>query len=448
MKKLFKKTVPFFAFLFAVIFMLQMVGCKKENEPISTEPAPAPLPQEASLDNGLLLQLNEDGASYTVKGVGSCTDSVVVIPDTYQSAPITAIGASAFNKCETLGKIEIPNSVTTIGNSAFKQCTWLCEVTFGTGLKSIGDSAFYGCSALEKVILPDGLTSIGESAFISCQNLWELTVPGSLTSLGDYAFNACPNIQCLTAPICVLDAISSKEKMETVVITGGEVLRSNAFKNADIINAYRNPNLESLVLSEGVTRIEAEAVKDCNKLANLSLPDSLTFVGENAFYGCSKLPYHNRENGVYLGNAQNPCVVLMDVTVSSATSFEIAPETRVIYGYALKGCEKLTSITIPSNVKSIGHHAFSYCTGLTSITIPESVTTIENFAFDSCSNLESVTMSKNVETLGVFVFMGCHNLKSIHFDGLKSEWEEMTKDINLGIASYTVYCTDGTIEVA
>lgn len=446
MKKFLKNIKPFFVLLLAVIFMFQMIGCKKKEN----EPTPAPvLPQEATLDNGLLLRLNEDGTSYKVTGVGSCTDSIVVIPAAYQNAPITAIGNSAFYECKTLGKIEIPDSVTTIGSSVFKNCTSLCEVTFGMGLKSIGDSAFYGCGALEKVILPDGLTSIGESAFISCQNLWELTVPSSLTSLGDFAFNACPNIQILKAPMCVLDAIS-RDKLETVVITAGDTLGESTFEPGISFGGDNsvcgNRTLESVVLSEGVTKIENEAFEDCIELVNLSLPDSLAWVGENAFYGCSKLPYHNSENGLYLGNAQNPCVVLMDVTDTSVTSFEIAPDTKVIYGYALKGCSKLTGITIPNNVKGIGLYAFSNCTGLTSITIPDSVTTIGNFAFSSCSNLESVTMSKNIEKLGSFIFMGCENLKTIHFDGLKSEWEELTKDIPLFMSTCTVYCTDGTIE--
>lgn len=81
---------------------------------------------------------------------------------------------------------------------------------------------------------------------------------------------------------------------------------------------------------------------------------------------------------------------------------------------AFRGCQKLTSITIPENVTSIGAGAFSYCTALTSIAIPGNVTKIGGQAFRGCTGLTSIIIPENVTEIGEVAFGGCTGLTSIY----------------------------------
>ena len=90
------------------------------------------------------------------------------------------------------------------------------------------------------------------------------------------------------------------------------------------------------------------------------------------------------------------------------------PESVTSIGdYAFSGCSGLTSVTIPESVTSIGGNAFSGCSGLTSVTIPESVTSIGSYAFYGCSGLTSVTIPESVTSIGSYAFSGCSGLTSV-----------------------------------
>ena len=85
------------------------------------------------------------------------------------------IGAKAFNECNRLRRITIPNSVTSIGEEAFNQCWSLTSVTIGNGITFIGERAFSDCKSLTNLTIGDNVTSIGSSAFSGCSNLETIT---------------------------------------------------------------------------------------------------------------------------------------------------------------------------------------------------------------------------------------------------------------------------------
>ena len=140
---------------------------------------------------GLQFTLNDDGESYSVTGIGTCTDTDVVIPHTYNNLPVTSIGGSAFGGCCSFYSIFIPNSVTSIGDYAFN-CSSLMSIVIPDSVTSIGMYAFQTCYSLTSVVIGDGVTSIGDCAFASCYTLTNVTLGDNVTSIGQAAFTGVP----------------------------------------------------------------------------------------------------------------------------------------------------------------------------------------------------------------------------------------------------------------
>ena len=110
--------------------------------------------------------------------------SQIVIPEEINGQPITSIGSSAFEGCNRLTSVVIPDSVTSIGYQAFYSCYSLTSVLIGGSVTSIGSSAFEGCNRLTSVVIPDSVTSIDSSAFSGCSSLTSVLIGGSVTSIG------------------------------------------------------------------------------------------------------------------------------------------------------------------------------------------------------------------------------------------------------------------------
>lgn len=107
---------------------------------------------------GLLFTLGSDGASYTLVGIGTCTDTDIIIPGTYTdeesglgALPVTGIANMAFFGASSVVSISIPYSVTSVGSMAFMNCTSLENVKFGAAVTTIGSAAFMGCESLTSV---------------------------------------------------------------------------------------------------------------------------------------------------------------------------------------------------------------------------------------------------------------------------------------------------------
>lgn len=265
---------------------------------------------------GLEYSLNSDETSYTVTGIGTCTDTEIIIPSEYNAKPVTSIGNYAFESRTSLTSVTIPDSVTRIGYRAFFCCTRLTSITIGSGVTSIVNEAFYCCTGLTSVTIPNSVTDIASAAFERCTGLtivnWNAT---GCTSAGLYnnpIFKDCSNI--------------------ATVNIGANVttIPSYAF--------YNCTGLTSITIPDSVTSIGDSAFSGCTGLTSITIPDSVTSIGSNAFYGCTGL------TNITLPN--------------SVTSIGIS---------AFEGCTGLTRVTIGGSVTSIGKYAFFGCTGLTTI---------------------------------------------------------------------------------
>lgn len=155
-----------------------------------------------------------------------------------------------------------------------------------------------------------------------------------------------------------------------------------------------------------VVRIDSYALNTVGSITGVTIPDTVTSIGEFAFQGCNMSGIDIPDTVTNIGpGAFGYCNNLTSVTLGSGLdSLSIL---------MFQGCSSLTSVTIPSNITSIGNGAFNNCTGLTEVTIPNSVTTIGPEAFKSCHSLTSITIPDSITSIDIFLFQNCTGLQSV-----------------------------------
>jgi len=308
---------------------------------------------------------NKDKTTLIQYPVGNKRTSYT-IPDS-----VTSIGDSAFEDCYNLTSITIGNSVTSIGNYAFRNCDSLTSITIPDSVTSMGNYAFAGCYNLTSVTIGNSVTIIGNYAFAECYDLTSVTIGNSVTSIGDSAFFY-SGLTSITIP----DSVTS--------------IGDSAFRYCQ--------SLTSITIPDSVTSIGNSAFYSCYSLTSITIPDSVTSIGEGPFAACTDLTsiIVDPDNGYYLNDSygvlfnKDKTELIQYPAGNTNTSYTIPDSVTSIGDYAFYECYNLTSVVIGNSVTSIGYQAFRSCTDLTSITIPDSVTSIGSYAFYDCISLGDV----------------------------------------------------------
>ena len=397
-----------------------------------------------------------DGIYYNITSITDLTVEVtngdneysdkVIIPETvvYKSKvlKVTSISPYAFNGCNNLTSVVIGNNVTSIIDETFSQCSNLTSVVTGNSVTSIGESAFYKCSNLTNVVIGNSVTSIGDGAFSSCARLTSVTIGNSVTSIGEYAFNYCSSLTSIKIPNSVTSIgdnafANCKSLKELCIEDGTETLSLGCNESYyDDYGLFYYCPLETLYLGRNLSYSSYYLPFKQNKtLTSVTIGNSVTNIGEDAFYGCSSL-----------------------------TSIEIPNSVTNIGEDAFYGCSSLTSIEIPNSVTNIGKNAFYGCSSLTSIEIPNSVTRIGDGAFSFCTGLkkiefkcakigtwfnglsiEEVEIDYRVTSIAGGAFKNCSSLTNIHLLGETPPSVESNTFAESQYATLTIYVPQGSL---
>ena len=307
----------------------------------------------------------------SVTSIGSsafagCTGlTSVTIPDS-----VTSIGSGAFLGCNSAlyteyeyGKYVGDNSnpyAVLIGVTNGNFSTY----TINENTKHIANWAFDGCDRLTQIKIPDSVSSIGSSAFWGCTGLTSVTIGNSVTSIGQQAFAYC-NSALYTVyeygkyvgdnsnPYAVLIEVTNKNFSTYTINENTKHIAYGAFSGCDRLTQIKIP--------DSVTSIGEGAFYYCTSLTSATIGNSVSSIGSSAFSGCTGL------TSVTIGNSVSSIGSVAFACCTGLTSVTIPDSVSSIGSYAFAYCTGLTSVTIGNGVTSISSSAFSGCTSLTSI---------------------------------------------------------------------------------
>ena len=325
--------------------------------------------------------------------------------------------------------VTIPNSVTSIGKYAFAGCSGLTSITIPNSVTSIGEHAFYYCSGLTSVIIPNSVTSIAYDAFESCSGLKKSAYPSSISNPFDNG-------------IAIMYSANGNYSYEDGCIW-----------SEDKSGLYFVPYIEGeFIVPNSVTYIRNNAFEGCSGLTSVTLGSSVSSIGTNAFKGCSEIKTYTVENPQpptfksfpsYDAEVIVPEGSLTDYVFSDWGKFTNLKDTKGlaanrftddVFNYRVYGDKKvmlmpgnysdMSSASIPERVvyndefqfvTAIASDAFKNCTNITTLTLPKRLDKICDGAFEGCTGLTSINFPETLTSIGASAFKGCKGLSTISY---------------------------------
>lgn len=307
---------------------------------------------------------------------------------------------SAFEACQNLESVSLPENLEVLEQSAFRYCTNLTSLTFPILIRHISNSicehninlinieflgdvrfigvnSFYNCSRLADFVFPSTLEVIQDNAFRECRSLRRIEFPAPLIFIGKASF-ANTNITDvnlnLTNPNSIEDLAFSDTKIAVIYLPDNlSTLCTSTFENCfDLVRVHLPKHLNS---------IGNRVFYECRRLGKLIWPLNLFYIGEYAFYGCN--------------------IEKVNLTYTSMV---------IINQYAFANCRRLRYMFLPYGLKSIEAYAFNYCISLMEFLAPSTLKTVFSYAFNNCHSLEVVKLNPNISVIESFTFNECRIL--------------------------------------
>ncbi len=257
-------------------------------------------------------------------------------------------------------------------------------VIIGDSVTSIGDYAFDGCDLLQSVTMGNSVTSIGDWAFDDCTSLQSVTIGNGVTSIGIRAFSGCTSLQ--------------------YNVYGNAKYLGNAENPYVALIRSVNDEITSCEIHSDTKVIHSDAFDGCDLLQSVTMGNSVTSIGDWAFYDCTSL-----ERVEYTGKIDQWAMI--DFVHSSSNPLRYA-EHLYLYNETSGEFEEVTEVNLTTATK-ISDYAFTKAQSITKVTIGDGVTSIEYFAFEDCTSLQSVTIGNGVTSIETSAFIGCYKLVEV-----------------------------------
>jgi len=334
-----------------------------------------------TIDVGRISKMGEGCLSNTNVSEATLNNSLKRIP------------AKAFSGCSKLKSVTVPGSVESIGEGAFAGCG-LTSVVIGEGVRSIGKEAFQGNRALANVTVPNSVKEIGAYAFFGYIDygvglyqtpyIENLPAEDGVKYVGKvaYTFTGGSDIKIKEGTLGVADCflINHNPYGQSHPSEWGATLTLPSTLRIIGEQAFKGIPASSLTLPENVEKIGTDAFANCTKLRRATIPASVKYIGEGAFYNTGLIRvYYNAVDAEVHGSLPE-----------SLTRAIIGEGVRTIPAQLFDGCSNLARVEMPSTVERIGDYAFNGCSSLSHIDLPSSLKEIGKNAFNGCA-LQSVT---------------------------------------------------------
>lgn len=305
---------------------------------------------------------------------------------------VKCIDWGAFNGCINLTSVTMYDGLKDIGQEAFIGCSSLESVTIPGSVEEIDCRAFSGCLNLKDLTISDGVIAIGNEAFSGCTSLTNIRIPESVTTLGNYVFDGCEKLckfegkyasndgRCLIINNILTEFAPSDISQYTIPMDVTEI-GDNVFSLCN--------DLTSVTISNNVTHIGNGAFSGCDNLkqfkGKFASEDGRCLINNNMLIAIApaELIEFVIPNGITWIKADT-------FKWSRLQKISLPPSVTNIGERAFALCHSLKDITIPDGVTKINGGTFSCCWSLEEITLPEGITEIGNRAFGDCTSLTRV----------------------------------------------------------
>lgn len=371
---------------------------------------------------------------------GSCAQlESVTIP-----ASLKTMGTGDFSGCVSLTEFEVPDTLTRLGASTFNECISLQSVKLGSGITEIGEKMFYGCTSLESVVISGELKNIGRYAFYRCSALEAIDIPETLMTTGDSAFGCCSSLKRVDLPegfsfylnyYPTSGVFANCVSLERVTVPRGvSYIRDDTFEGCTnlTIYGYKDSYAQTFAGNNNIPFRAIDATGDCvwsvennvltitgsgatadyseenpapwgNEITEVVIADGVTRIGAYAFFGCERLAAVTVPDSVVSIGEK----ALHNTRWLSRKSYGIAYAGEVAYTFAGGSPSKLR---IKDGTVAVADSAFEELGALAEVTIPDSLASIGAKAFKNCSSLGETEILNNVTSIGENAFEGCGSL--------------------------------------
>ena len=432
--------------------------------------------------------------------------SNLVIPDI-----TTQINDYAFFGCASIKSIKMHDELTDIGSHAFAHCNALTNVAIEKNTKRLGDNAFFACKNIKTIQFNAINMDDVSHNFVSPCGVFAsagTNTDGIILTIGNQvekipalvfsAYNDSPyyydengnmgQYESLNIKTVVFEENSMCTEIDWGAFYDVESITEVHYRNTiedwcKIFFSYTsNPlylgadlyvneeRVTNLVIPNTITKINDYAFTGCTSITNVTIPDTVTSIGDDSFSACPSLKYNKFDNAYYLGNNENPYLLLVEAINPRITTCETNQNTKFIHSEAFRNCSSLSDLTIPSGILSIGSLAFYECSSLSfneyydsyylgndenpylvlvkagysdSCSINEATKIIDSSAFEHTYSLDYVIIPNNILFVGDNAFWCSEATIYCEATELPQEWDS---DWNSGRPVYWYSETKPTTE--